>query len=606
MPLELNPQQKKAAEAPDGPLLIVAGAGTGKTRTLTSRIVHLIRKGIRPEQICALTFTNKAARQMGERVEQQLPGLGAALKRPFIGTFHSLGARILRAEAKRVGRTGSFVIFDDHDSLQLVKKILKNYPVKEEGPSFFLRRIGLLKNGALTLADLDSSPNPNDKFLPAIFEKYEAALAENNAFDFDDLLVQVVDIFRRYPAVLDKYRRRYPYLLVDEYQDVNNVQYELIRQLAAAHGRLSVVGDDQQTIYSWRGSNFEIFLGFERDWPGATVVLLEENYRSTSNIIAAAGAVIAHNKKQKPKQLWTRQPAGEPVRLVETEDEEQEARWIAGRIRASAEQPASPAAPSDADGEGRAKTTAILYRTNAQSRAIEQALIELGIPYLVFGGLKFYERREIKDIVAALRFASNPNDSVSLQRLQKNFLKKTFLRLKNELPHQVGKLSASQLISYVLEISGYFNELKKDYANFTERIENLNELIYFASNFSSLSEFLERVSLMQSTDNIKNNKDSRKSNINLMTVHLAKGLEFDNVFIAGCNEGVLPHQMSYFSEEEIEEERRLMYVAMTRARQKLYLNFYHLPSRFLSEIPAEFLEFSVSKSIDDEERYIEY
>ena len=583
----LNENQRQAVDCQNGPLLIVAGAGSGKTRTLTSRLMFLLNSGIPAEKIIAITFTNKAADEMVNRVKSQMANSGG----PFIGTFHSLGARILKKEAKFLGRSPNFSIFDNDDSLKLIKNIAKNFNLTEKekrkiSPAFLQKDFSRIKN------EMSDSEN-EEEIVKYFFNQYELELQRNNAFDFEDLIEKPVSLFLKNRETLEKYQNQHQYILVDEFQDTNPAQYQFIKLLAQKHKNLSVVGDDAQSIYKFRGSDFRNFLDFEKDWPDTKIVLLEQNYRSTANIINAASALIKNNKFQKSKNLWTENPEGDKIKLIEHEDAFSEADYIAEEILSRRI-------------FGKENSTAVLYRTNAQSRAIETALIERGIGYFIFGGVKFYERKEIKDIVAALRFASNPNDSVSLQRLQKNFLKKTFLRLKNELPHQVGKLSASQLISYVLEISGYFNELKKDYANFTERIENLNELIYFASNFSSLSEFLERVSLMQSTDNIKNNKDSRKSNINLMTVHLAKGLEFDNVFIAGCNEGVLPHQMSYFSEEEIEEERRLMYVAMTRARQKLYLNFYHLPSRFLSEIPAEFLEFSVSKSIDDEERYIEY
>lgn len=597
MPPELNPQQKAAVEAPDTPLLIVAGAGTGKTRTLTSRMLHLIRRGVPPERICALTFTNKAAREMNERVMAGLPANLRGSRSPFLGTFHSLGARILRVECKSLGRNSKFVIFDAQDSVQLVKKILKEIGARlDEKPSFILGRISALKNGMVTPADLAASRNPADKTALRAFERYEEELEKQNAFDFDDLLVKVVKIWREHPAVLEKYRRRYQYILVDEYQDLNNTQYELIRLLAEHHGRISVVGDDQQTIYSWRGSNFEIFMGFEKDWPNSTVVVLDQNYRSSGNIIRAASEMIAHNLRQKPKKLWTEHPEGELVHIVETGTEDDEALWVANHIAED---------PDTTD-----RTTAVLYRTNAQSRAIEQALIERGIPYLVFGGLKFYERREVKDIVAALRFITNPRDEASRERLEKTFKKRGFANFiaaaqghENDAP--------GELAAYIVKHTGYFEYLDKNFTNAAERKENIAELVRFAAGFTETTELLEQVTLLQATDTLRNAVPEKGLPVHLMTIHLAKGLEFDRVFVVGVAEGLMPHAWSIETEKELEEERRLMYVAMTRARQELFLTFYDLPSRFLSEIPPELTEYesliSDDKFFEDnEERYISW
>lgn len=594
---ELNPQQKAAVEAPDAPLLIVAGAGTGKTRTLTSRMLHLIQRGVNPERICALTFTNKAAREMNERVTAGLPPNLRGSQGPFLGTFHSLGARILRVECKSLGRNSKFVIFDAQDSVQLVKKVLKGIGARlDEKPSFILSRISALKNGMATPADLATSRNPADKTALRAFERYEEELEQQNAFDFDDLLVKVVKIWKEHPAVLEKYRRRYQYILVDEYQDLNNTQYELIRLLAEHHGRISVVGDDQQTIYSWRGSNFEIFMGFERDWPGSTVVVLDQNYRSSGNIIRAASELIAHNLRQKPKKLWTEHPEGELVRIIETGNEDDEALWVANHI---AEDPDTPD-----------RTTAVLYRTNAQSRAIEQALIEQGIPYLVFGGLKFYERREVKDIVAALRFIVNPKDEVSRERLEKTFKKRGFA---NFLAVTQGREAdpPGELIAYIVKHTGYFEYLEKNFTNAAERKENIAELVRFAAGFTETTELLEQVTLLQATDTLKNAVSKNAMPVHLMTIHLAKGLEFDRVFVIGVSEGLMPHAWSIETEKELEEERRLMYVAMTRAREELFLTFYDLPSRFLSEIPPELTAYesliSDDKFFEDnEERYISW
>lgn len=596
MPPELNSQQGKAVRAPLKPLLIVAGAGTGKTRTLTSRLLYLIESGVPPESICALTFTNKAAREMAERVAPHLktrkPG-----REPFLGTFHSLGARILRVEAHFVGRNNRFVIYDDHDTRDLLRSILKELEIKGEGegPSFFMHRISQLKNGVIALPDLESSRNPKDKSTARVYALYEERLRTNNAFDFDDLLTQVVGIFQNYPDILKKYQHRYPYLLVDEYQDLNNTQYRLIQLLARETRQLSVVGDDQQTIYSWRGSNFQIFLDFEQDWPDSTVIVLDQNYRSSGNIIAAASELISKNKKQKPKKLWTENEAGLPVRLVETGSEDDEAGWVADRI---ASQPDN--------------STAILYRTNAQSRAIEQALIERGIAYQVYGGLKFYERREIKDIVAVLRTVLNPEDRVSADRIEKTFRKTKSAALRAALAGHDADTPAV-LIPLILRAVDYFAYLEKNFVNADERKENIAELVYFASQFSDLSAFLEQITLLQSTDSLRDRGRTSPAGVNLMTIHLAKGLEFDRVFVIGVSEGLLPHAWSLETEAELEEERRLLYVAMTRARKELIMSFYDLPSRFLADVPMEYIKYesliaddNYFRPIDDEERYITY
>lgn len=618
---ELNPRQREAAESPEKPLLIVAGAGTGKTRTLTGRLLHLMERGVPPESICAITFTNKAAREMAERIRDASPRVWAndtninsdsqfaALKRnshhsrrgmPFIGTFHSLGARILRAEAKTLGRNANFVIFDDHDSLALVKKTVKflGEKAKKEGPAFFADKVTQIKNGMLPIQELKSSPREADRLALKILARYEAELQKHNAFDFDDLIQKVVLLFKSRPAALAKYQKRFRHILVDEYQDLNHMQYELVRLLAGNSRKISVVGDEAQCIYSWRGSNAEIFLNFEKDWPDAAVVVLEENYRSSQNIITAASALIKNNVRQKPKNLWTRNAPGELVKLVEAGDEDEEAEWIADKIAASGKRQA---------------TTAVLYRTNAQSRALEQALIERNVPYRVFGGIKFYERKEVKDILAGLRYSVNSEDALSRERLEKTFGKNRFADFASALTESSeNKREAEpvEMIRLFLEKFGYFEHLKKTFTNWAERRENVAELLYFAAKFKSLAPFLEEVALLQATDAVKgDDKKQGTGEVQLMTIHLAKGLEFDGVFVAGCTEGILPHARSMGSPAELEEERRLLYVAMTRAKKELCLSFYDLPSRFLSEIPEELVQFEslVSPAAtfsDDEERYI--
>jgi DNA helicase-2/ATP-dependent DNA helicase PcrA len=606
--MNLNPQQELAVRAPLSPLLIVAGAGTGKTRTLTSRIIYLIENGVPANKICALTFTNKAAKEMAERVRAILPFSNFKAREPFIGTFHSLGARILRAEARLLKRTAEFVIFDDHDSFQLIKKITKPL-IKERlkrGIGGILDKISQIKSGTLNFSELKKSGDPQEQLILKVFASYEKALINNNAFDFDDLIEKVIKIFKTRPAVLEKYQRRFRYFLIDEYQDLNNAQYEFIRLLANKNPNISVVGDDQQTIYSWRGSNLEIFLNFENDWPEARVMLLEENYRSTKNIISAAQTLITNNRRQKPKTLWTKNEAGPLIKVFEAADEEDEAEWIGEQIelrimnnkfnelerrKKNLRIPASKSIiPS----------IAVLYRTNAQSRALEQALLKRKIPYRIFGGIKFYERREIKDIVAALRLAQNPKDEISRERLQKTFSKNIFRILQEKLLNEKGGAPPA-VINIFLKTTNYFEYLEKNFPNAEERRENIGELIYFAAQFKELPLFLEQISLVQATDFPANGIEGKialgdSPVVNLMTIHLAKGLEFDNVFIAGCGEGLLPHNLSLESEAQLEEERRLMYVAMTRTKKELSLSFYDLPSRFLFELPQELLDFQSSIS----------
>lgn len=603
----LNSAQEAAARAPGTPLLIVAGAGTGKTKTLTSRIIHLIDTGTPPERICAITFTNKAAKEMARRVGRE---------GPFLGTFHSLGARILRKECRLVGREPNFAIFDDHDSFDLVKKAVRAVlpPPKKDGdesvlakknkkdtPVYFAKKISELKNLGKPLAEARPAPPEKEAQVRRVFEKYEAALERNNAFDFDDLIEKVVAIFKTHPEVLKKYQRKFDAVLVDEYQDINPKQYELVSLLAGEHRNLSVVGDDEQTIYSWRYADIKTFLNFDKEWKGASVHFLEENYRSTGTIIRAAAAVAKHNRFRTPKNLWTQNPDGDPIVLFEAWGENEEAEWIALKIAALR------ARDKNAD-------VGILYRTNAQSRAIEQALIRANIPYRIFGGLKFYERREIKDAVSALRYIANAKDEPARERLEKNLTKRRFADFKdriaalqrradNEAPSEAGSGAIAPLaaIKLFLEVFGYFEYLESNFINADEREENIAELIAFATDFKSLDELLERLSLLQAADEIEN-KPSEGREVNLMTIHLAKGLEFNSVFLAGVAEGLLPHGRSLDDENSLEEERRLMYVAMTRARKNLYLSFYGVPSRFINEIPEDCIVMGAEGRDGGEER----
>lgn len=569
----LNARQKEAVLHKAGPLLIAAGAGSGKTRTLTSRITYLIESGVKPENILAITFTNKAANEMRSRVS----GFRLQASGLFIGTFHSFGAKILRQEHKLLNRAINFTIFDNDDSLSLLKQVMKNLNLNKEkfNPIVYENKISKIKSDFL---------KSEDEITAKIYEDYETALQNNNAFDFDDLIEKPVKIFLANPEILKKYQNQYQHILIDEYQDVNTAQYQLVRLLAQTHQNLSVVGDDAQSIYAFRGADFRNFLNFEKDWPEAKIIFLEENYRSTPDILEAANGIIKNNQFQKRKNLWTKNQGGEKIKLFAAEDEFAEAERVVEQIK--------NLSMPDID---RLEGIAILYRTNAQSRAIEQELIVNRIPYQIFGGIRFYERKEVKDIVAGLRLANNPQDSVSAERLIKNFPKYKSQNLLENLPRLSKELSAVQLINYFINNTDYFEYLEKNFKNHQERLENVKELIVFASSFANgpdgLNAFLEQISLAQSHDNSQG-----KKGVNLMTIHLAKGLEFDNVFVVGCNEGTLPHHRSYSTNEELEEERRLMYVAVTRAAKGLFLSFFNIPSRFLGEIPPELIDYEAPQN----------
>lgn len=613
IPQKHNERQEEAIRYLGGPLLIAAGAGSGKTKTLTSRLAFLLEQGVKNEAIIAITFTNKAAKEMAERVLSAMSFRVGTGVMPFIGTFHSFGAKILRSTAHLIHRSSSFTIYDENDSLRLMKETMKEFGLKKEkvGATLVLREVSKLKSELGEPKERQTSNEEFNRLFPELYEAYEKKLVENNAFDFDDLIEKPVRILRSQPAILKKYEEQYRYVLVDEFQDTNAAQYEFIRLLAGKSGNISVVGDDQQSIYGFRGSDVRNFLNFERDWQGVKVVLLEENYRSSGSIIEAASAVIANNKIQKPKKLWTKNDSGEAVTIIEHTDEWAEAQWIASQIQSEVGKAKNMALETKNTGP----LIAVLYRTNAQSRSIEQALIENHISYEIFGGIRFYDRKEIKDIVSGLRYAVNPKDSVSLERLRENFLKRQFLEFESELPEKGTTFAPAELIGYILKAGNYLDFLKRTYPNAEERIQNIAELIAFASQYKDLAEFLEKITLLQGSETMPGKRArAHGAAVHLMTIHSAKGLEFETVIVAGSSEGLLPHQMSYKNagrDEGVEEERRLMYVAMTRARSKLFLSFYNLGSRFLYEIPPELIEFKSFSSErdgaefeDDEERYI--
>jgi len=597
----LNKQQKRAVDHPGGPLLIIAGAGSGKTRSLTSRLKRLIETGVAPHEIIAITFTNKAAKEMRDRVfgrergalkwVSRFPVLGE----PFIGTFHALGARILKEELPvALGRSRAFSIYDQDNSLSLVKKICKQMDLSKEAfnPRKTLTKISWIKSELKEADDLLESGDSRGPTLVKIFSQYEDELKKNNAFDFDDLLEKPVRMFLADSRMAKKYQNNFSHILVDEYQDINTIQYWLIKILAKKHQNITVVGDDAQAIYSFRGADFRNFLNFTLDWPEAEVVKLEQNYRSTKNIIGGAGEVISNNKIQNQKELWTDNDEGELIKVIGAGEADIEATWVANEI----------VGIQDKNPQAR---IAILYRTNAQSRAIEAALISENIDYQIFGGLKFYDRREVKDVLAAVKIIANERDAGAVERLEKSLGKRRAAKLIEVIKTARTDIAVGDLIKLILEEGGYLRFLEERFDNTQERVENIAELIVFAVQAGSLEEFLEKVALLEATDISRGPDKPRALAVTLMTIHMAKGLEFEYVFLIGANEGLLPHEKSIGSEAEVEEERRLMYVAMTRAEKVLYILFHSFPSRFVYELPRDYYEFisptGLWDSLPDEE-----
>jgi DNA helicase-2/ATP-dependent DNA helicase PcrA len=620
----LNDQQREAVLATEGPVLILAGAGSGKTRVITHRIAHLVlERNIPSQDILAVTFTNKAAGEMKERTERLLAG--TALK-GWISTFHSLCVRILRREAEAAGLPREFVIYDEDDQLAAVRDALRALGLSEKlhPPRRLLSRISAAKN-----AGRDPEADGEDDAVGVyarVAARYQEILAAANALDFDDLLLRTVALLDRDLAVRVAYQRRFRYVLVDEYQDTNRAQYELVRHLVGPGGNVTVVGDEDQSIYSWRGADIRNILDFERDFPGARILRLEENYRSSQAILDAASALVAHNRQRKGKTLRATRTGGEPVRLHQASDEFEEAAWVVGQLAAR-------------PGQGRA---AILYRMNAQSRLLEEALMRRGMPYTVIGGVGFYERREVKDLIAYLRVVLNPADPMALRRIlnvpprgigartleevervaaerrlplwdalgvvaEERTLParatqplQRFRELVQSLRAEREGMPVKELLEQILQRSGYAAALaEEDTHESQDRLANLAELLSAAAQHDTreesptLSGFLDRVSLLSDTDMVKGDAPTV-----LMTLHSAKGLEFDWIFLAGLEEGLIPHARSLQSDDGLEEERRLCYVGMTRARERLVLTFAQSrlvfgqrrlsqPSRFLEEIPRE-------------------
>ena len=619
----LNKEQKEAVLHTEGPLLVLAGAGSGKTRVLTTRIAYLInKKGIDPSSILAITFTNKAANEMKDRVMKLV---GADTFEMQISTFHSFGLSILRKYYSRLGFESNFTIVDSDDSITLVKKILKelNLDPKNYNPKAIRNRISGAKNEILSPDDYSRYANTDfEEKVVEVYRRYEEILLKNNSVDFDDLLILPIKLLKENPDILMYYQERFKYILVDEYQDTNEAQYILIKMISAKYKNICVVGDESQSIYSFRGANYKNILNFEKDYKNTKVVLLEENYRSTKYILNVANDIIKNNINKKDKNLWTQKEDGNKVRYYRALNEKDEAYHVVEKIKDLL-----------INGEKR-NEIAVLYRTNAQSRNLEEALLKENIPYKVVGSFYFYKRKEIKDLISYLKLIYNSNDDTSLTRIinvpkrkigiktlenlevaarEKNISmydaitkgkELDFKNLIEEIKEKKNDLSLTELIDLILDKSGMLEELKSEKSLEADiRIENLNEFKSITKNFEekygliSLEKFLEEISLVSDIEEHNNNTDL----ITLMTVHSAKGLEFDNVFIIGLEEGLFPHMNSFSSNEEMEEERRLAYVAITRARKYLELvnakkriiygnESSNPPSRFINEINKDNLE----------------
>ena len=626
----LNDKQKEAVKWPDGPLLVLAGAGSGKTRVLTTKLAYLVNeKEVNPYNILAITFTNKAAKEMKERAFKML---GSDAYKMQISTFHSLGLLLIRENYDKLGFDKNFTILDSDDSLTIIKKILKemNLDPKVYNPRAIRNKISSAKNELMDSNYYSRFANSEyEEIVLEVFRKYEKKVFKNNSMDFDDLLLLPIKLFKKFPEVLEKYQERFKYILVDEYQDTNEAQYILIKMLSKKYKNICVVGDLDQSIYGFRGANFRNILNFEKDYPDAKVIPLEENYRSTGNILNVANDIIKHNKQRKEKNLWTKNDDGTKIRYHRAYDEKDEANYVMEEIKKLI-----------ISGEEKSNI-AVLYRTNAQSRNMEEALLRENIPYKVVGSFYFYNRKEIKDLISYLKLIYNSNDDVSLMRVinvpKRQIGPKTienlatkaldkgvslyeaidsgkeleFKKLIERIKQESENMSLTELVEFILAESGMRRELENSKTLEAEvRLENLEEFKSITKNFEenngviSLEEFLLEISLVSDMEEHKNNNDV----VTLMTIHSAKGLEFDHVFIIGLEEGLFPHSNCLDSPDEIEEERRLCYVAVTRARKTLTLvnasrrmlygnTNCNPPSRFIAEINDEYLEKDVKENI---------
>jgi len=601
----LNEQQKLAVQTIEGPVLILAGAGSGKTKALTHRIAYLIcEKKIHPQNILATTFTNKAAEEMKKRIYNLLgsniSNLSSIL--PWLGTFHSICVKILRREIENLGYRSSFTIYDEDDSLAAIKQAMTDLGIdkKQYNPKAIKNFISGAKNELLNPQSYAKYAQSHfGEVVLRVYEQYQKELKNANALDFDDLIMRTVELFQKFPETLARWQELFRYILIDEYQDTNRAQYRLVQLLAQKYQNICVVGDDFQSIYSFRGANFRNILDFEKDYPKAKVIQMEQNYRSTKNIITAAQKVIEKNILRSQKGLWTENEKGLPATLFGATNEINETEFILDEIEALKHL-------------GPYNQFVILYRTNAQSRIFEEVLLQRNIPYRLIGALRFYERKEVKDILAYLRLILNSKDKVSLKRIinvpprgigrMTNYeLRSTktekFYEMIEEFRTESRSLTNSELIDLVAQKTGYRDYLLDGTEEGEMRWENIKELKSVAQQSEDLAEFLEKVSLVSDVDNLDQNADA----VTLMTLHNAKGLEFPIVFMVGMEEGLFPHSRCLLDASQLEEERRLCYVGMTRAQQRLYLSYassrmifgsqnFNQPSRFIADIPEELIE----------------
>lgn len=628
----LNDRQKEAVLYGDGPLLILAGAGSGKTSVLTKRVAYLIKeRNVSPKNIVAITFTNKAAKEMKERIIKEVGKEGYDIQ---ISTFHSFGLRIIKENYEKLGYEKNFTIIDSDDSLTVVKKILKEMGIDSTrfNPKFIKNQISSCKNEMVTPEKYKNLVNDElSDITYKVYKKYIDTLLRNNSLDFDDLLIKPIELFNKYKEVLENYQELFKYVFIDEYQDTNEAQYILSKMISAKYKNICVVGDDAQSIYSWRGANFKNILNFEKDYKNAKVILLEQNYRSTKTILNAANSVIKNNINKKDKNLWTDNSLGEKIKYVRTNDEKDEASYVTREIRNLVNNGVS------------LDDIAVLYRTNAQSRTIEEGFLNSNIPYRIVGAFAFYSRKEIKDLLAYLKLIYNTKDDVSLMRIinypKRKIGAKTienlsmdavlngtsmfdvissgkeleFKKLILEMKEKSEVLSLTETIDMVLDKSGIKSELESEHTLEADiRLENLNEFKSITKTFeeesgiASLEDFLNEVSLVSDVNDQKNDNSPK---VTLMTIHAVKGLEYKYVFVIGMEENIFPHVNSCEEDGGIEEERRLCYVAITRAKEKLYLvnalrrmlygkTSVNMPSRFINEIDKDLIDAPEKKMVN--------
>lgn len=643
--MTLNKEQEEAVKTTDGPVLVIAGAGAGKTKVITERVKHLIAIGVPPERVLAVTFTNKAAGEMRERIAIRHTAYGT----PFIGTFHALGLLLIKENLEALEIPKNFTITDEDDALKLIKESLIEIgkDPKDFEPSRFKNQISSMKNRLITEENFAGDPSYGGaggffgELLGTIWKLYEKKKNEQNFLDFDDLLLKPTLLLMKDKKTRGVYQNRWQYIHIDEYQDTNEVQYELSKILAAEHRNILAVGDIDQAIYSWRGADFKNVLNFQKDYPDAKIITLEKNYRSTDIILEAANSLILNNKIRLPKKLWTEKKGASPIKIIFAEDERKESEMVAGEIKELR---------NFSGGNLSFGKIAVLYRTNAQSRAVEEVFLKRNIPYRIIGGVRFYERREIKDLIAYLRLIQNPGDEVSKKRIFNVPPRKrkgiNFDELMESLRGEAGKLNPHEFLNFLIKKIEYRNYIDDGTEKGSERWQNIGELLSIAKKIAlgrspfghrptgeatgeasaggTMENFLEHVSLFAVDDPPANWRAGKyepiKEKVNLMTMHTAKGLEFDAVFVVGLEEGLFPHSLSV-EPDDLEEERRLCYVAITRAKNHLYLTYAakrtlfgermaNLPSRFLKEIPAHLAEYiSFPEETDEDgifENVIEY